>query len=64
MRSQGKSPGLKPHAPLNMIPVYKTLQQLKASSPSRAHGLSEKDEESWRYTAINLLITASQTISM
>jgi hypothetical protein len=54
----------RPHAPLNMIPVYKTLQELKASSPSRAHGLSEEDEERWKRAAIRLMVNAGVTIKM
>lgn len=65
MNGQGKPSGPKrPHAPLNMVPVYKTLEELKASSPSRAHGLSEEDEERWRRAAINLMVTAGLTIRM
>jgi len=65
MQGQGKpSASKRPHAPLNMIPVYKTLEELKASSRSRAHGLSEEDEESWRRAAINLMLTAGLAIKM
>jgi hypothetical protein len=54
----------KPHAPLNMIPVYRTLQELKAASPSRAHGLSEEDEESWKRAAVNLMVSAGLHMGM
>jgi hypothetical protein len=64
MKDQGKPSVFKPHAPLNMVPVYKTLQELKASSPSRAHGLSEEDEERWKRAAINLIVTAGTKINM
>ena len=43
---------------------YKTLQQLKDSSPSRHHGLSAEDEERWKRSAINLIITAGGTLKM
>jgi hypothetical protein len=65
MKGQGNpSAPKRPHAPLNMVPVYKTLEELKASSPSRAHGLSEKDEESWRRAAINLMVNAGLALRM
>ena len=61
---QGRSAPRTPHAPCNMIPVYRTLKELKESSPSRKHGLSEEDEERWRRAAINLMVNAAVKINM
>jgi len=43
---------------------YKTLDELKKNSPSRAHGLSEEQEVEWKRAAINLIITTGIRLKM
>jgi len=43
---------------------YRTLQQLKDFSPSRAHGVSEEVEDRWKRAAILLIIDIGLALQM
>ena len=43
---------------------YKTIEQLRKTSPSRQHGVSEEQEERWRLSALALIINAAMKLKM
>lgn len=51
--------------PLNIwLTPLKCLEYLKTHSPSRKHGVSEKQEQQWKRSCVNLIIKTGLKIQM
>lgn len=51
-------------AKANMKVHYRDLQEIKDTSPSRKHGLTEEQERYWKRAAVDLIINMGIKLNM